>query len=377
VGTFLRSFTWGHALQLDAVSRHLLAHAWGAGVGPGAQPLTIDLDSTICETYGLKKAGGAGSATPTCGATTPCSPWPQARARSCMPAGGAVRPNTSRGVSRFIAQTVQRVREAGARGEITLGADSGFCSHKVVRPCHRRDVRFSITIPLHKRLHQTIAALPEEAWIAISYVLPGAGVAEIPYTPFGKKGTPVRLIVRRVPPNPGSQLALFSACGYHAFICDRKGDTLYLEQDHRRHAEIENVIRDLKYGVGLNHLPSGKFGANAAWLAFQVMAYNVGLWVNSLGLHGTPLWMKTLRHRFLALPGRLTRSARRFFGGPKAASACLALEKNPVAPVPPLLEPCIGRPAASPQTALSRRWPPSASGKSIARSREGRPLDSG
>ena len=120
VGTFLRSFTWGHALQLDAVSRHLLAHAWGAGVGPGAQPLTIDLDSTICETYGLKKAGGAGSATPTCGATTPCSPWPQARARSCMPAGGAVRPNTSRGVSRFIAQTVQRVREAGALRETTL-----------------------------------------------------------------------------------------------------------------------------------------------------------------------------------------------------------------------------------------------------------------
>ena len=221
--------------------------------------------------------------------------------------------HASRDVSRFIAQTVQRVREAGARGEITLGADSGFCSHKVVRPCHRRDVRFSITIPLHKRLHQTIAALPEEAWTAIPYVLPGAGVAELPYTTFGKKGTPVSLIVRRVPPNPGSQLALFSACGYHAFICDRKGDTLYLEQDHRRHAEIENVIRDLKYGVGLNHLPSGKFGANAAWLAFQVMAYNVGLWVNSLGLHGTPLWMNTLRHRFLALPGRLTRSARRFF----------------------------------------------------------------
>jgi len=285
--------------------------------------------------------------------------------------------HASRDVSRFIAQTVQRVREAGARGEITLGADSGFCSHKVVRACRRRDVRFSITIPLHKRLHQTIAALPEEAWTAIPYVLPGAGVAELPYTTFGKKGTPVSLIVRRVPPNPGSQLALFSACGYHAFICDRKGDTLYLEQDHRRHAEIENVIRDLKYGAGLNHLPSGKFGATAAWLAFQVMGYNVGLWVNSLGLHGTPLWMNTLRHRFLALPGRLTRSARRFFGGPKAASACLALEKNPVAPVPPLLEPCIGRPAASPQSALSRRWPPSASGKSIARSREGRPVDSG
>ena len=59
LGTFLRSFTWGHALQLDAVSRRLLARAWAAGTGPGDAPLTIDLDSTICETYGLKKAGGS------------------------------------------------------------------------------------------------------------------------------------------------------------------------------------------------------------------------------------------------------------------------------------------------------------------------------
>ncbi len=48
LGTFLRSFTWGHALQLDAVSRHLLARAWGAGAGPKKEPLTIDVDSTIC-----------------------------------------------------------------------------------------------------------------------------------------------------------------------------------------------------------------------------------------------------------------------------------------------------------------------------------------
>jgi hypothetical protein len=165
-------------------------------------------------------------------------------------------------------------------------------------------------------LHARIAGVPEEAWTAIPYVLPGAGVAEISYTSFAKrgtKGTPVRLIVRRVPPSPGSQLALFAAYGYHAFICDREGDTLALEADHRRHAQIENTIRDLKYGVGLNHLPSGKFGANAAWLALQVMAHNLGLWVNRLGLAGMPLRMKTLRHRFLALPGRLTRSARRLF----------------------------------------------------------------
>src|SRR5665647_1652281 len=59
LGTFLRSFRWGHVRQLDVVTRHLLARAWAAGAGPGSAPFTIDLDSTICETYGLAKQGGS------------------------------------------------------------------------------------------------------------------------------------------------------------------------------------------------------------------------------------------------------------------------------------------------------------------------------
>ena len=57
LGTFLRSFRWGHVRQLDRVSRELLSRAWAAGAGPGEGPLTIDLDSTMCETYGLAKEG--------------------------------------------------------------------------------------------------------------------------------------------------------------------------------------------------------------------------------------------------------------------------------------------------------------------------------
>ena len=100
-------------------------------------------------------------------------------------------------------------------------------------------------------------------------------MAETTYTPFADQpgARPVRLIVRRVRPTPGSQLALFALYDFHAFITDRDGDTLTLEADHRRHAEIENAIRDLKYGVGLNHLPSGRFAANGAWLAVQVLAH--------------------------------------------------------------------------------------------------------
>ena len=57
LGAFLRSFRWGHVRQLDRVSRELVARAWAAGAGPGDAPFTIDLDSTICETYGLAKEG--------------------------------------------------------------------------------------------------------------------------------------------------------------------------------------------------------------------------------------------------------------------------------------------------------------------------------
>ena len=132
-------------------------------------------------------------------------------------------------------------------------------------------------------------------------------------TPFQSEpdAAPVRLIVRRVKPTPGSQLALFASYSYHGFITDRDGEMLELEADHRRHAEIENAIRDLKHGVGLNHLPSGRFAANAAWLAVQVMAHNIARWTARIGLGEQVVTTKTLRRRFFSLAGRITRSARR------------------------------------------------------------------
>ena len=130
-----------------------------------------------------------------------------------------------------------------------------------------------------------------------------ADVAETIYTPFQSEpdAAPVRLIVRRVKPTPGSQLALFATYSYHGFITDRDGETLELEADHRRHAEIENAIRDLKYGVGLNHLPSGRVAANGAWLAAQAMAHNLARWTARIGLGEQIMTTKTLRRRVFAL----------------------------------------------------------------------------
>ena len=315
LGTFLRSFRWGHVLrQLDRVSRELLARAWAAGAGPGDGPLTIDLDSTICETYGLVKEGarhhsytGQRGYHPLLAVAAGTGDVLMARLREG-------RANTARGSAHFLRETVGRVRYGGARGQLTVRADSGFYTHAIVAVCREMDVRFSITVRQHKSLHNLIEAIPEEDWTPIPYWMDGAAdVAESSYTPFQSEpdAAPVRLIVRRVQPTPGSQLALFATYSYHGCITDREGETLELEADHRRHAEIENAIRDLKYGVGLNHLPSGRFAANGAWLAVQVMAHNLARWTARIGLGEQVVTTKTLRRRFFSLAGRLTRSARR------------------------------------------------------------------
>ena len=208
-----------------------------------------------------------------------------------------------------------------------MRADSGFYAHALVAVCCEMDVRFSITIRQSASLRSLIEAIPEQDWTPIPYWMEGAAdVAETSYTPFQSKpdAAPVRLIVRRVKPTPGSQLALFATHSYHGFITDREGETLELEADHRRHAEIENAIRDLKYGVGLNHLPSGRFPANGAWLAVQVIAHNLARWTARIGLGEQIVTTKTLRRPSFPWPE----------GSParRAASLCICPSVGPGKP---------------------------------------------
>ena len=318
LGTFLRSFRWGHVRQLDRVSRELLARAWAAGAGPGDGPLTIDLDSTSCETYGLAKEGarhhgytGQRGYHPLLARTWTTGAGTGEVLMSRLREGRA---NTARGAAHFLRETVSRVRYGEASGQLTMRADSGFYTHAVVSACRETNVRFSITIRQHKSLRNLSEAIPETDWTPIPYWMDAAtAVTETTYTPFQTEpdAAPVRLIVRRVQPTPGSQLALFPSYSYHGCITDRDGETLEPEADHRRHTEIENAIRDIKYNMGLNHLPSGRFAANAAWLAVQVLAHNLARWTARLGLGEQIVTTKTLRRRFFPIAGRLTHSARR------------------------------------------------------------------
>jgi hypothetical protein len=306
LGTFLRSFTFGHVRQLDRLTEQTLKRARAAGAGPGDGPMTMDLDSTVCQVHGDHKQGAAYGYTHTLG----YHPLVATRAES-----GEVlharqrtgRANTARGAARFVDELAGRVRRAGASGELTMRMDSGFWSAKTIKTCRRHKLRDSITVRQTKPIRAVITTIAEDAWTPIVY--PDGGVAQVAETRYQGE----RLIVRRTR-LVGAQAELFPNWRYHAFVTDRPGTAVWLDQDHRRHATVELCIRDLKDGVGLRHHPSGKFAANAAWLVIATLAHNLLRWIAQIGLgaRGELVVAKTLRRSLLALPGRITRSARRY-----------------------------------------------------------------
>ena len=149
LGIFLRSFRWGHVRQLDRVSRELLARAWAAGVGPGDGPLTIDLDFTICETYGLAKEGARHHGYTGQRGYHPLLAVAAGTGDVLMSRLREGRANTARGAAHFLRETVGRVRYGGARGQLTVRADRGFYAHALVAVCRAMHVRYSITIRQH------------------------------------------------------------------------------------------------------------------------------------------------------------------------------------------------------------------------------------
>lgn len=266
--------------------------------------MTIDMDSTVTEVHGHAKQGASYGYTrqlgyhPILATRADTGEVLHVRQRK----GSA---NTGRGAERFVNEVVGRVRRAGAAGPLTMRADSGFHSAKVIAACQRHDVRFSITVNQTQPVKAAIGAIDPAAWADIDYTVGGAAqVAETIY-----KGH--RLIVRRTR-LVGRQAALWPDWRYHAFVTDRPGDATALDADHRDHAVVELAIRDWKEGAGLNHAPSGRFFANAAWVVLGSIAHNLLRWVAALGLaHHGPVVAKTLRRRFITVPGRITRSARR------------------------------------------------------------------
>jgi hypothetical protein len=299
IGTFLRSFTFGHVRQLEAVIGRTIERAWRLGAGPSGT-LVVDVDSTICEVHGYAKQGAAYGYTrqlgyhPLLATRADTGEVLHARLRK----GSA---NTACGMGRFVDELLARVQRAGAGEAMIVRADSGFFSHRLLDRLSTAKVGFTITVPLRASVRTTIDSIDERAWWRIDYPDGAAQVAETIH-----KGR--RLIVRRVRNHHGPQHQLFPTWRYHAFVTNLAGSAWQLDQFHRHHAVIELSIRDLKAGP-LTHLPSGSFSANSAWLQCAVLAHNLTRWTAALG--GTTsdqlIVAKTFRNRLLAIPGRIVR----------------------------------------------------------------------
>jgi Transposase DDE domain group 1 len=314
LGTFLRAFTFGHVRQLEAVVGEVLARAWRLGAGPGGSRLVIDVDSTICEVAGKTKAGAAFGYTKVLG----YHPILASRAdtgeivHARMRKGSA---NTARGARRFLAELIARVRRSGATGEIVVRVDSGFWSNQTIATLSRLDVRYTMAVRTTTAgLAEVIAAIGEDQWRAIDYTVDGeAQVAETWY-----KGR--RLIVRRTRLTDERQARLWPNWRHFGFLTDLTGDPVALDEFHRAHAVVELDIRDLKEGAGLEHVPSGHFWANGAWLQCTVLAHNFTRWTATID---DPLptdrriVARTIRTQLIAIPGRVVnRAGRRTLRGP-------------------------------------------------------------
>jgi DDE family transposase len=306
LGTFLRAFTFGHVRQLEAVVGETLRRAWSMGAGPGARQLVIDVDSTICPVQGRSKQGAAYGYTKVLG----YHPLLASRAdtgevlHARMRKGSA---NTARGARRFIDEVVARARRAGASGEIVMRFDSGFWSNETIKALGRLDVRYTMAVRTsNKGLAGAIAAIGEDEWRDIDYTPEGvAQVAECTYN--GR-----RLVVRRTRLTDRRQAKLWPDWRHFAFLTDLAGDATTVDAFHRRHAVVELAIRDLKEGAGMEHVPSGSFSANSAWLQCAVLANNLIRWTATIGEAGPVGELtvaRTVRTRLVALPGRLVNRA--------------------------------------------------------------------
>jgi hypothetical protein len=339
LGSFLRAFTWGNVLQLEQVSRLLLADlARRAPLLPGKDALAfIDVDSMQKRVYGHAKHGAAFGHTKIQGksllvrglntlAATISTPLAAPVIAATRLRGGNAA--SSRGAASFAAASIRTARATGCTGTLVVRADSAFYSAAFTGAARRAGAFFSVTVRMDPKVKAAIAAIPEAAWTPVRYPravwddqlrcwISDAEVAEAEYTAFtSKKGHAVtaRLIIRRVKDlnrkTARDQGELFPAWRHHAVFTDSPFATIQAEEHHRDHAQVEQVFADLTDGP-LAHLPSGSFPANAAWLACAAIAHNLLRAAGSLAsLTCARARAATLRRDLIAAAARIARHGR-------------------------------------------------------------------
>lgn len=333
IGTFLRSFTHGHVLQLHAASRRLLTGLAGRvpGLIGGDGLVFVDVDDTIREVHGYQKDGAGFGYTGVRGLnaliTTISTPSSAPVVAECSLRKGSTR--SGKGADWHLGRTLTTVgKVTGPAQRAWVRADSAFATVKNVATAVKAGAWYSFTVPAWPTVTRAINAIAENAWTPIKYPnaildeesgqwISDAEVAETTFTAFVShpkaQQVTCRLVVRRVKrlgTAVGSgQGELFDVYRHHSFITNTTLDKVEADRLHRGHAIVEQVIAELKNGP-LAHLPSGKFAANAAWLTCAVIAFNISR-AAAVAAGTSKARMATVRRTIIATPARLAATGRR------------------------------------------------------------------
>src|SRR3954470_9528861 len=178
LGTFLRSFTFGHVRQLDSVAAALLtALAAATPLLPGADQVTyLDLDDTMRQTHGYAKQGAGYGYTKVKGLNallvTICTPTAAPVIAAARLRKGAVK--SARGAGKLLGEALSTARACGAGGPDRSGlvlarGDSAFYCHAVIAAARRGGARFFITPRMDPAVKRAVASISQDAWIPIRY----------------------------------------------------------------------------------------------------------------------------------------------------------------------------------------------------------------
>jgi hypothetical protein len=200
---------------------------------------------------------------------------------------------------------------------IVVRADTAGHVHGFIAGLVARNIEFSVSARVSPQLDDAMGLIPARAWRPAvnpdGSARRGAQIAEIRGVTLPGMPAGTRIIVRREQPHQGAQLRLWDHDGWRhqVLLTNSRGDARRLEVRHRRHAEVENRIRNLK-DCGLERMPFTGFDANAAWMEMVLAAADLLVWCQHLLLHGdlAVAEPRTLRYRLLHVAGRLVRSAR-------------------------------------------------------------------
>jgi hypothetical protein len=203
--------------------------------------------------------------------------------------------------SRRLCPRIKRVR-----------SDSAFYQAKVINWCEENSIGFTITADQDVAVKEVIKTvrdwtvlLDEEGWPTDREVGTAIHLMKGVREPF-------RLVVQRWrDPQP----SLFEPHGWcYQVIATNRDDLSPPEvvRFHNRRGQVENSIKELKLGFGMEQMTSGEFRANALWFALGVLASNLTQAMKLLFLdpEWRPKTVATLRWQLVETAGRLVRHGR-------------------------------------------------------------------